>query len=74
MKRALVDKTKCLNCVQCAVEQNCDVFAVIREVPEDIPWIDFFKCRGCLKCKKYCKGNAISEETQPCNMGMRQTW
>ncbi len=73
MKRALIDQEKCLNCSECAIEINCDSSAVIRE-GTDSPWIDFFKCRACMKCKTLCVNGAVMEELQPCNMGMRRTW
>ncbi|MFQ3548167.1 MAG: hypothetical protein SNJ70_00260 [Armatimonadota bacterium] len=67
MKRALIKPEKCNNCSECAVMIKCTMEAVIRENIEDKPWIDFYRCSGCMKCKGYCDHSAIEEITQPCN-------
>jgi len=46
--------------------------AVIRESPADKPWIDFYRCSGCMKCKKFCPNGAMDEVLQPCNL--RRSW
>ena len=74
MKRALIDPDKCKNCETCAVNADCPEKAVIREEKNDRPWIDFYKCRGCMKCKQYCLNDAILEELKPCNGGFAQSW
>ena len=74
MKRALIDSDKCKSCDVCSVETQCPQFAVIRESKADKPWIDFYKCRGCMKCKAYCKNGALLEEVKPCNGGFSQSW
>ena len=74
MKRALIDPQICCNCDVCQVDDKCPQKAVIKEDDSDKPWIDFYKCRGCMKCKAYCNNNAIIEETKPCDGGFSQTW
>ena len=56
-----------LDCPDCVVEANCPKKAIIREDIIDKPWVDFYKCSGCLKCKILCSYNAICEITQPCH-------
>jgi Fe-S-cluster-containing hydrogenase component 2 len=48
--------------------------AIFRECQEDKPWIDFYKCSGCAKCKPLCPNGAIKLITQPCNMYGKTTW
>jgi len=74
MKRALVDPLKCVNCEICAVDEQCPQKAVIREDATDKPWIDFYHCRGCMKCKLFCGYSAIIETLKPCDGGFSQTW
>lgn len=74
MKRAVVDPENCINCETCLVEINCPNHAIIREDPSDKPWIDFYKCRGCMKCTSYCNGNAVNEISRPCDGNARMGW
>jgi TPP-dependent indolepyruvate ferredoxin oxidoreductase alpha subunit len=75
MRRALIDPTICKSCDPCAVEMKCEQKnVVIREDRADKPWIDFNKCRGCMKCKQFCEYNAILEEAKPCNPSFMTTW
>lgn len=66
MRRAIVNPDICKNCTTCLVEKNCVNTAIIRETEEDKPWIDFYQCRGCMKCLNYCQYNAVEEITHPC--------
>jgi MinD superfamily P-loop ATPase len=59
MKRALIDNNKCKNCKECKIDKNCDMNVIIREDKNEKPWIDFYKCCGCFKCKSFCKNNAV---------------
>jgi len=74
MKRAMIDPKICRNCDICQVEINCPQKAVIREEAADKPWIDFYHCRGCMKCKSFCKNNAIIEEIKPCDGKFAKSW
>lgn len=74
MTRAIVNPAVCKGCLPCSVETDCPKKAVIRETTEDLPWIDFYKCSGCLKCKMYCPNNAIDEVTHPCDGKARKGW
>ena len=74
MKRALIDPAKCNNCQPCVVLENCPTNAAFREDAEDKPWIDFYHCRGCMKCKSLCEYQAIIEETKPCDGGLAKSW
>lgn len=74
MKRALIDPKKCLKCADCGVAAQCPQKAIIREEPTDMPWVDFQLCRGCMKCKAYCKNKAILEALKPCDGNPRQSW
>jgi flavoprotein len=74
MKRAMVNPDKCKYCETCAIEENCLSKAVIREEKKDMPWIDFYKCRGCMKCKQFCLYDAVLEEIKPCNGNLLETW
>ena len=51
MTRALIRPDKCSECQPCEVERQCAMKAVFREDPNERPWIDFYRCSGCLKCK-----------------------
>ena len=48
--------------------------AVFREMPEDRPWVDFYHCSGCLKCKLLCPQGAIEEIAHPCDGQGRKGW
>ena len=74
MKRALIESKKCLNCKICTALESCPRFAIFRECDDEKPWVDFYKCTGCMKCKNQCKGNAIEFITQPCSMTGRTNW
>lgn len=74
MRRAIVDPKRCKNCKVFQVAIKCDQDAIIRETAEDYSWIDFYHCRGCMKCKQYCVHGAVMEEVQPCDMQHRTTW
>jgi len=74
MKRALINPEVCQKCQECAVALLCPQNALIREEPADIPWVDFMLCRGCMKCKTFCRNGAVLEEVKPCNGGFSQSW
>jgi Pyruvate/2-oxoacid:ferredoxin oxidoreductase delta subunit len=74
MKRAIIKLEICENCVPCLVEENCINKAIIREDAEEKPWIDFYKCRGCMKCINYCPNNAVKEIIHPCNGDAKIGW
>jgi len=75
MKRALIDPDKCKSCDPCSVETNCpQQNVIIREDKADKPWIDFYKCRGCMKCKQFCENGAILEEIKPCDPSAMTSW
>jgi len=74
MKRAIINPEKCNNCDNCAVNEKCPESAVIRESKTDKPWIDFYKCRGCMKCKSFCTNGSIIEEAKPCDMSSLKSW
>jgi MinD superfamily P-loop ATPase len=60
MKKAIINPGKCNNCPVCSVEEKCAKKAVFRE-DSDRPWIDFYKCSGCMKCRSYCFNGSIEE-------------
>ncbi len=72
MKTALILCAQCQNCTDCAVQLNCKYNAILREEPDDKPWIDGYKCCGCMKCKLYCPHGAVEQQTTPCNLGSFQ--
>ena len=74
MKRALIRPEKCINCQPCEVEEQCSVKAVFREEASERPWVDFYRCSGCLKCKTICVSEAIEEICQPCDGRGRMGW
>ncbi len=74
MKRVIIRPETCTGCSDCAVQQVCDRDAVIRESPEDKPWIDFYKCSGCMKCVIPCPSGAVEEVSQPCSGRARSSW
>ena len=74
MKRALIQPQTCTGCVPCIIEEICDKHAIIRESKEEKPWVDFYMCAGCMRCKAYCPYNAIEEITQPCNGQRKMGW
>ncbi len=74
MKRALIRPDRCSNCQPCEVEQQCETKAVFREAADEKPWVDFYHCSGCLKCKAVCVSGAIEEITQPCDGRARVGW
>lgn len=74
MKRALIQPRRCLNCRPCPVQTQCAMDAVLRETEDDKPWIDFYRCSGCLKCKLVCPGGAIEEIMRPCTGRPQMGW
>ena len=74
MKRALVHPDRCRGCRPCVAEGECPKGAFFREVPEEKPWVDFYRCSGCLKCKPACLHAAIEEIAQPCTGTGRVGW
>jgi Pyruvate/2-oxoacid:ferredoxin oxidoreductase delta subunit len=74
MKRAIIKLDICKNCATCLVEQNCVNTAIIRESKEDKPWIDFYKCRGCMKCISYCQNKAVGEIIHSCDGNPSMGW
>ncbi|MCL5103892.1 MAG: 4Fe-4S binding protein [Armatimonadetes bacterium] len=67
MKRAMICQNLCNNCQPCPVEQECEHSAIIRELPDDKPWIDSYSCIGCLRCAARCSHNAVRDIAQPCD-------
>ena len=74
MKRAMIEPGRCGNCASCIVELNCEKRAIIRESVEDKPWIDFYHCTGCMKCKSLCPKEAVVEISHPCNAKPGKGW
>jgi len=74
MRRAVIVPDKCKNCDVCSVNENCIQKAIIREDGIDKPWVDFYKCRGCMKCKPACANGAVIEETKPCDGGFARSF
>lgn len=75
MKRAMIISERCNACATCQLDLRCENRVLIRETPQDKPWIDFYRCRGCMKCLKYCPYDAIEELVQPChNMEREMGW
>ena len=74
MTRALIRPEKCGDCQPCEVERRCSMKAVFREDPQEQPWIDFYRCSGCLKCKTFCPNDAIEAIRHPCDSRARLGW
>jgi Fe-S-cluster-containing hydrogenase component 2 len=74
MKRALIQAERCQNCQPCPAELACPRQAFFREEPADKPWIDFYRCSGCLSCKAACPWGAIEAIVQPCDGKRRMGW
>jgi MinD superfamily P-loop ATPase len=74
MKRALIKPDKCQNCQPCEIEKDCPMQAVFRESMMEKPWIDFYRCSGCLHCKMVCPNKAIEEISHPCDGKGRMGW
>jgi MinD superfamily P-loop ATPase len=74
MKRALIHPERCQDCQPCAVVVQCPKEAVFREPPEAKPWVDFYRCSGCMKCKEWCPSGAVEEIAQPCTGRPQRSW
>ncbi len=74
MKRAIIKPENCKNCSECAVIIICERDAIIREDAKNKPWIDFYKCSGCMKCKPACQFDAVDDIIQPCSGKARMSW
>ncbi len=71
----MINPEKCQRCDVCQIQANCDgPNVLIRESNTDMPWVDFYKCRGCMKCKNYCPNGAVEGLAQPCNMAGKMSW
>jgi len=56
------------------VLENCSMKAAFKESEADKPWVDFYRCSGCMKCKGFCNFEAIIEITQPCDGKGKMGW
>ena len=74
MQRALIQASKCRNCQPCPPAEQCPMQAFFRETAGEKPWVDFYKCGGCLNCKPLCPARAIESISQPCNGKGRKGW
>jgi Pyruvate/2-oxoacid:ferredoxin oxidoreductase delta subunit len=74
MKRAIVDPAKCAACSPCPVIEGCPMEAAFREEESDKPWIDFYRCSGCMKCMVNCPREAVAEISHPCDGKPRMGW
>lgn len=74
MKRALLNPEHCQNCTPCRVQTQCPMQAVFRESAGEKPWVDFYRCSGCLKCKGFCPHQAVTEISHPCDGKRRMGW
>ncbi len=74
MKRPIIVPEKCQNCPVCKIQEECPKNAVIREHIQEKPWIDFYKCSGCMKCIVFCNNRAIQELSKPCDSQGRSGW
>lgn len=74
MKRAMICPDLCVSCDPCRVEVECKFKAVFREEPGDKPWVDFYRCSGCLECKKLCEFNAVTDISKPCDGKGKAGW
>jgi Pyruvate/2-oxoacid:ferredoxin oxidoreductase delta subunit len=74
MKKAIIKPEVCKNCATCKIEDNCVNKAIIRENSEEKPWIDFYMCKGCMKCVNYCTNKAVEEIYHPCTGNARKGW
>ena len=74
MKRPIIVQDRCEACQPCLAEKACANQAFIREDPSDKPWVDFYACRGCMRCLTACAKRAIDEITHPCDGKARQGW
>lgn len=74
MRRALIDPRRCQACRPCPAQMACDAQAFFREQPDEPPWIDLYRCRGCLRCLTACPARAITEIVQPCDGHRRPGW
>jgi TPP-dependent indolepyruvate ferredoxin oxidoreductase alpha subunit len=74
MKRALINPALCTGCENCAVAAVCERKAILRETVQDKPWIDFYQCSGCMKCKTACPHNSVEALLQPCTGTRRMSW
>ncbi|MBL8027370.1 MAG: 4Fe-4S binding protein [Fibrobacteres bacterium] len=74
MKKAIINPHKCQSCELCIVIEECFRRAPFRESQKEKPWIDFYKCSGCMKCKKLCPHGAVDDVIQPCNGKGKSGW
>jgi MinD superfamily P-loop ATPase len=70
----MIDPAACNNCPDCLVGTKCEKAAVIRESADEKPWIDFYKCSGCMKCTVYCGYGAVTEISRPCTGKAAKGW
>ncbi len=74
MKKALIDKDNCQNCIPCMIQENCPKTAIIREEAAAKPWVDFYRCSGCMQCMDYCVNGAVIQICHPCDGKARIGW
>lgn len=74
MKRSLINPLKCRNCDNCQVIHQCPMNAAFREEGSEKPWVDFYRCSGCMRCKVFCQYGAIEEIYHPCDGKGKMGW
>jgi Pyruvate/2-oxoacid:ferredoxin oxidoreductase delta subunit len=74
MIRALIHPETCANCRPCPALETCENKAIFREEEADMPWVDFYLCRGCRDCGAVCLPKAIEFISRPCDGKPSKGW
>ncbi len=57
----VIDAEICRICRVCQARRACRMKAIVRFDPDDLPFVDGARCRGCLVCLPACPFGAVQK-------------
>jgi len=58
----IIDSARCLQCDPCLAADACKGRAIRNLDPEEGPFVDMARCRGCLDCVPLCPFEAVIKQ------------
>jgi TPP-dependent indolepyruvate ferredoxin oxidoreductase alpha subunit len=58
----MIDHARCAQCHPCMAADSCRGKAIRVIDPEDGPFVDMARCRGCLDCVPLCPFDAVIKQ------------
>ncbi|HEY63563.1 MAG TPA: 4Fe-4S binding protein [Caldilineae bacterium] len=57
----IIADSVCQACRRCLARQVCKAKAIVRIDPDEAPFVDGARCRGCLVCMPACPFGAVQK-------------